>query len=129
MPCSDWCHRGNLQAPNIFTYEKQMATVVGGVHCLHYDCLADCKTCTVFVNQSLYLHQNNQTMKKNIGTADRVIRVILAVLFAVLYFTHTVTGTLGLVLLILGGVFLFTSILGFCPLYAIVGLSTCPKEK
>ena len=68
-------------------------------------------------------------MKKNMGTADRVIRVILAVVFAVLYFTQTVTGTAGLVLLILGAVFLFTSVISFCPLYTLVGLNTCSTKK
>lgn len=67
-------------------------------------------------------------MKKNMGMADRVIRVIIAAVFAILYFTGTVTGTLGLVLLILGGVFLLTSILGFCPLYLPFGIKTCKSE-
>ncbi len=68
-------------------------------------------------------------MKKNMGSADRVIRIILAAIFAALYFTGTVPGTLGLVLVILGGVFLLTSVVSFCPLYSIVGLSTCPVKK
>jgi hypothetical protein len=68
-------------------------------------------------------------MKKNMGSADRVIRVLLAAVFAVLYFTGTVTGTLGLVLVILGAVFLLTSLVSFCPLYTLVGLSTCPTKK
>ena len=59
------------------------------------------------------------------SSADRIIRVLLAAVFAVLYFTGTVTGTLGLVLLVLGGVFVLTSLVSFCPLYAIVGISTC----
>jgi hypothetical protein len=67
-------------------------------------------------------------MKKNMGNADRVIRIVLAIVFAALYFTGTVTGTLGLVLVILGGVFMLTSLVSFCPLYTIVGLNTCPKE-
>ncbi|MCU0394950.1 MAG: DUF2892 domain-containing protein [Chitinophagaceae bacterium] len=67
-------------------------------------------------------------MKKNMGAADRIIRVVLAALFAVLYFTGTVTGTLGMVLLVLGGVFLATSLISFCPLYTLVGISTCPKK-
>ncbi len=67
-------------------------------------------------------------MKKNMGNADRVIRIVLAIVFAALYFTGTVTGTLGLVLVILGGVFMLTSLVSFCPLYSIVGLNTCPKE-
>jgi Protein of unknown function (DUF2892) len=67
-------------------------------------------------------------MQKNMGNADRLIRVLLAAVFAVLYFTKTVEGTLGIVLLVLGGVFLATSLISFCPLYKIVGLSTCPKK-
>lgn len=68
-------------------------------------------------------------MKKNMGSADRVIRLILAAIFAALYFTGTVTGTVGIVLLVLGGVFVLTSLVSFCPLYAIVGLNTCPVKK
>lgn len=68
-------------------------------------------------------------MKKNMGSADRVIRIILAAIFAVLYFTGTVPGTLGLVLVILGAVFLLTSLVSFCPLYTIVGLNTCQTKK
>lgn len=68
-------------------------------------------------------------MKKNMGSADRVVRIILAAVFAVLYFTGTVTGTLGIVLLILGSIFLLTSLVSFCPLYALVGLRTCPVPK
>ncbi|MBK8567364.1 MAG: DUF2892 domain-containing protein [Saprospiraceae bacterium] len=67
-------------------------------------------------------------MKKNMGSADRIIRIILAALMAVLYFTGTVSGTLGLVLLILAAVFLLTSLISFCPLYAPFGISTCPKK-
>ena len=67
-------------------------------------------------------------MKKNMSSLDRVVRILLAAIFAVLYFTGTVTGTIGLVLLVLGGVFLFTSVISFCPLYAIFGLSTCKVE-
>lgn len=67
-------------------------------------------------------------MKKNMGSTDRVIRVILAIIFAVLYFTGTVTGTAGLILLVLGGVFLLTSLISFCPLYAPFGISTCKTK-
>ena len=69
-------------------------------------------------------------MKKNMGTADRIIRVIIAAIIGVLYFTGTITGTLGIVLLILAGVFVLTSLISFCPLYAPFGIRTCPiKEK
>jgi len=68
-------------------------------------------------------------MKPNMGSADRIVRVLLAVVFSILYFTGTVTGTLGVVLLILGGVFVLTSVVSFCPLYAPFGISTCPAKK
>lgn len=68
-------------------------------------------------------------MKKNMGTADRVIRVIIAAIIAFLYFNGTITGTVGMVLLVLGIVFLLTSLLSFCPLYTIFGIRTCPAEK
>ncbi|XVJ67121.1 MAG: DUF2892 domain-containing protein [Lacibacter sp.] len=67
-------------------------------------------------------------MKKNMGTADRIIRVLLAAVFAYLYFGGIVTGTLGIVLVVLGGVFVFTSLISFCPLYTLVGFSTCPRK-
>lgn len=63
------------------------------------------------------------------GNTDRIIRLIIAAVFAVLYFTNTVTGTLGIVLLVLGGVFVLTSLISFCPLYTIIGLNTCPVKK
>lgn len=69
-------------------------------------------------------------MKKNMGSADRIIRVIIAAIIAYLYFTNVVSGTLGLILIILAGVFVLTSVVSFCPLYAPFGLSTCAvKEK
>jgi hypothetical protein len=63
-------------------------------------------------------------MKKNMGTTDKVIRIVIAVLFAVLYFTKTVEGTFGIVLLVLAGVFIITSLVGTCPLYLPFGMST-----
>ena len=62
------------------------------------------------------------------GTVDKVIRVLVAVIIVVLYFTHVVSGTLAVILLILAGVFVVTSLLGFCPLYLPFGLSTRKKE-
>jgi hypothetical protein len=62
------------------------------------------------------------------GSADRIIRVIIAAVIAVLFFTGTLKGTLGIILLVLAGVFVLTSVVSFCPLYAPFGLSTCPKE-
>jgi hypothetical protein len=69
-------------------------------------------------------------MKKNMGTADRVIRVIITAIIGVLYFSGTITGMLGMVLIILAGVFALTSLISFCPLYTLFGIRTCPnKEK
>lgn len=67
-------------------------------------------------------------MKTNMGTTDKIIRVVLAIIFAVLYFTGTVSGTPGIILLILGIVFLTTSTISFCPLYGLFGISTCAKD-
>ena len=67
-------------------------------------------------------------MKKNMGGADRIIRVIIAALMAVLYLTGTVTGTLGLVLLVLAAVFVLTSLISFCPLYWPFGINTAKKK-
>lgn len=63
-------------------------------------------------------------MKPNMGTTDRIIRAVLAIILAVLYFSGTVTGTLGIILLVLAGVFLLTSLISFCPLYAPFKFST-----
>ena len=68
-------------------------------------------------------------MKKNMGSTDRVIRLIIAVIVGVLFYTGTLSGTLGIVLLVLAGVFVLTSFVGFCPLYAPFGLKTCPAKN
>jgi hypothetical protein len=67
-------------------------------------------------------------MKKNMGSADRIIRLILAAVMVGLYFGGIVSGTIGIVLLVLAGVFVLTSFVSFCPLYTIFGLSTCPVK-
>lgn len=68
-------------------------------------------------------------MKKNMGSMDRLIRVIIAAVVAVLYFTNIIAGTLGIVLLVLAGVFVATSLVSFCPLYAPFGLNTCSTKE
>jgi len=68
-------------------------------------------------------------MKKNMGNADRIIRVILAIIIAVLYYTNVISGTVGIVLLVLGGVFVLTSLISFCPLYAPFGIKTCATKE
>jgi hypothetical protein len=67
-------------------------------------------------------------MKKNLGAADKIIRVLFAVVVAILYFTGYITGTLGIVLLVAGGILLATSLISFCPLYAVFGINTCPRK-
>ncbi len=62
------------------------------------------------------------------GSTDRIIRVLLAAVFAYLYFSGTVTGTIGIVLVVIGGVFVATSFISFCPLYTLVGLNTCSRK-
>ena len=68
-------------------------------------------------------------MKKNMGTADRIIRIIIALVITALYAFNVISGTPALVLLALAGIFLLTSLVSFCPLYAIFGIKTCPKEQ
>ena len=69
-------------------------------------------------------------MKTNMGTADRIIRLIIAAIVGILFYTNVISGTLGIVLLILAGVFVLTSFISFCPIYAPFGISSCGlKEK
>ncbi len=68
-------------------------------------------------------------MKKNMGSADKIIRVLLAAIVGVLFFTGTISGTLGIILLVLAGIFVLTSMISFCPLYAPFGISTCPAKE
>jgi hypothetical protein len=68
-------------------------------------------------------------MKVNMGSIDRTVRIIVAIVLATLYFTGTLTGTLGTIALVVGGIFIFTSVISFCPLYALFGMSTCPAKK
>ncbi|PQJ31470.1 hypothetical protein BST92_05820 [Nonlabens arenilitoris] len=68
-------------------------------------------------------------MKKNIGNIDRIVRVLFAVIVSILFFTNVITGTLGIILLIVGGVLLATSFMNFCPLYAVLGINSCPVKK
>ncbi len=68
-------------------------------------------------------------MKKNLGNIDRIIRVLFAVIVSVLFFTNVVTGTLGIVLIVIGGVLLATSFINFCPIYSIFGINSCPVKK
>ncbi len=68
-------------------------------------------------------------MNKNMGNLDRIIRVLIAVVAAYLYFTGVVSGTLGIILVVVAVVFVFTSLISFCPIYAILGVKTCSVKK
>ncbi len=68
-------------------------------------------------------------MKKNIGTTDKLVRIILAIVIAVLFFTTIISGALSIVLLIFAFVLLLTSFISFCPLYWPFGISTIKKNK
>ena len=67
-------------------------------------------------------------MKKNMGSADKIIRLIFAAIIAVLYFTNLINGTLALVLMVFAVVFVLTSFISFCPLYYPFGISTCKNR-
>lgn len=68
-------------------------------------------------------------MKKNMGSADRIIRVVIALVIATLYFMEVITGTLAIVLSVLAIVFILTSLVSTCPLYMPFGLRTCKTEE
>lgn len=67
-------------------------------------------------------------MKTNMGNTDKIVRTIIAALFAILYFTGVLKGTPGMILLVLAVILLLTSIIGYCPLYSLFGFSTKGKE-
>jgi hypothetical protein len=68
-------------------------------------------------------------MKKNIGTIDKVVRILITVVIAILFFTHVLSGTIGIILLILAAIFVLTSLISFCPLYLPFGINTGAKKK
>ena len=68
-------------------------------------------------------------MKKNMGSTDRLLRLLLSFAMATLALTGLVTGTLGIILLAAAGIFLLTSIVGMCPIYTLIGVNTCPRKK
>ena len=67
-------------------------------------------------------------MKKNVGTTDKVIRILIAVVVVVLFFTHVISGTLGIILLILAAVLVATSLISLCPIWLALGINTKKKE-
>jgi len=67
-------------------------------------------------------------MKKNMGNLDRGIRIVVAIVLAVLYFMDKIEGTLGYVALAVSAIFALTSLISFCPIYAIFGIKSCPNK-
>ncbi len=67
-------------------------------------------------------------MKKNMGAIDKTIRILAAVIIAILYFTNNISGVAAIILLIFAGIFILTSFMSFCPLYLPFGISTLKKK-
>jgi len=76
----------------------------------------------------IYINEKTKVMKKNMGLADKIIRIILAIVIAVLFFMDIISGTLGIVLIALAAIFVLTSFISFCPLYLPFGVKTCKKD-
>ena len=68
-------------------------------------------------------------MKKNMGSVDKIIRLIIAVVLAFLFYNGTITGTLGIIAVVVAAVFALTSLVSFCPLYTLLGINTCSVKK
>ncbi len=67
-------------------------------------------------------------MKKNLGKTDRIVRLVLALILVILLVANVISGTLGWILGILAVIFLVTSAVSFCPLYYVLGMSTCETK-
>ena len=63
------------------------------------------------------------------GSTDKIIRIVAAIIIAVLYYTGQISGTVAIVLLVLSAVFILISLINFCPLYLPFGISTKPEKK
>ena len=75
-----------------------------------------------------YLDKKKKNMK-NVGNVDQGIRLVLAAVLAVLFLTGILTGAIGIISLVVAAILLLTGIFRFCPLYALLGLRTCPKVR
>jgi hypothetical protein len=73
--------------------------------------------------------KKSKNMKNNVGTIDKAIRILIAVAIIALYFTHIISGIFGIVLLVVAGVLILTSIAGICPLYSVLKVNTIGKKK
>jgi ABC-type antimicrobial peptide transport system permease subunit len=68
-------------------------------------------------------------MKKNMGLTDKTIRVVIAAIVGILYFTGVITGTLSVILVIVAAILVLTAFINFCPIYSIFGIRSCPIKK
>jgi len=68
-------------------------------------------------------------MRKNMGSADKAIRILIAIVVIALYFSNIISGTTAIILLVLSAVLMLTSFMGFCPLYIPFGISTRKKQS
>jgi hypothetical protein len=68
-------------------------------------------------------------MKTNMGKSDRMIRLSIAAVIVILYIANIISGTLGIILLVVAGIFILTSVVSFCPLYALLGMNTCKTSQ
>lgn len=68
-------------------------------------------------------------MVKNMGQVDKIVRILIAAILGYLSYSGVITGTMGIVATAIGIVFLLTSLVSFCPLYSLFGISTCPVKK
>ena len=68
-------------------------------------------------------------MKKNMGALDKSLRVLIAIIIALLYYLDVIEGTLAYVLMAIAIIFLITSFISFCPLYTILGINTCRRKS
>lgn len=68
-------------------------------------------------------------MKKNIGNADKLVRILIAITVVILYYTNVITGMLAIILMAVSIVLLVTVLINFCPLYALFGIKTCKVQK
>lgn len=68
-------------------------------------------------------------MQKNLGKIDAILRILIGIVLAYLFYNNYITDTLGIVLLSISGVLVLTGFVGWCPLYKVLGIRTCRTKK
>lgn len=68
-------------------------------------------------------------MKANMGSMDKIVRIVIAIIVGVLYYTNVISGTVAIILGVVAGVFVLTSLISFCPLYVLLGTNTCKNSN